>query len=311
MVSRSQALFAGLLLYALVLCAGPSAAHGNAAEATAFLPRWTWDLWILIPLALLACLYLRGLARSSIKATADRAINWWRVAAFASGWLCLAFALVSPIHWLGERLVSAHMIEHELVMVVAAPLLALARPISTSLWALPASWRRDIEAISLMNIVVTAWRRASDPLTATLVHGIAIWIWHAPALFDDAVSDAAVHRLQHLTFFGTALLFWWALFRRSTRDYGMAALHLFITMIHTSLLGVLLVLSPRLLYGADAAFAEICGLSPIEDQQLAGLLMWIPAGLIYAAAALTMAGLWIANASTDASKTDHHVVHAR
>ena len=93
----------------------------------------------------------------------------------------------------------------------------------------------------------------------------------------------------------TALLFWWALLRRPMHERGVAALHTAATMIHTGLLGVLLTLSPQLLYRAQVE--QVWGLSPLEDQQLAGLIMWIPAGLIYAGATLAFAGLWVAHAS--------------
>jgi putative membrane protein len=102
-----------------------------------------------------------------------------------------------------------------------------------------------------------------------------------------------MHRLQHLSFFATALLFWWAVVWKS--EYGAAAWHLFITMIHTGILGALMALSPRVLYAAQTASAW--GLTPLEDQQLAGMIMWVPAGTIYAAGALTMIALWVGSSS--------------
>ena len=139
-----------------------------------------------------------------------------------------------------------------------------------------------------------AWRHVIDPLNATILHGVAIWIWHVPVLFDLAVIEPAMHRLQHVSFLATALIFWHALLRRPARDYGTAALHVTVTMIHTGLLGALLVFSPHLLYRAQLEQTLTVGLPPLEDQQLAGLIMWIPAGLIYAGAALALAGIWIA-----------------
>jgi cytochrome c oxidase assembly factor CtaG len=139
--------------------------------------------------------------------------------------------------------------------------------------------------------VTMTWNWLSGGSHATLLHGIAIWVWHAPVLFDDAVTDVAIHRFQHLSFFVSSVLFWWSVFRRS--EAGAAAWHVFITMLHTSVLGALMALAPRVLYSAQTAFAAAWGLTPIEDQQLAGIIMWVPAGTIYAGATLALTAIWI------------------
>ena len=124
-----------------------------------------------------------------------------------------------------------------------------------------------------------------------MLHGIAIWAWHAPVLFDAAVTNVAMHRLQHLSFLLTAMLFWWSVLYCS--NAGAAAWHLFITMMHTGILGALMALAPRVLYQAQTATAAEWGLTPLQDQQLAGLIMWVPAGTIYAGAAIALTVLWI------------------
>ncbi len=110
-----------------------------------------------------------------------------------------------------------------------------------------------------------------------------------------ALKPSRLHRLQHLAFFGSAILFWWALLRRA--DPGAATGHVFVTMLHMSGLGALIALSPRLLYPVQTAEALRWGLTPLEDQQLAGLLMWVPAAPSYAAAALVFARMWITRSS--------------
>jgi cytochrome c oxidase assembly factor CtaG len=124
-----------------------------------------------------------------------------------------------------------------------------------------------------------------------VLHGIAIWAWHAPVLFDSAVTNVAMHRLQHLSFLLTAMLFWWSALYRS--NSGLAAWHLFVTMMHTSILGALMALAPKVLYQAQTESAAEWGLTPLQDQQLAGLIMWIPAGTIYAGAAMALMAIWI------------------
>ncbi len=276
--------------------AGPALAHGTAEPAG---PVWSFDPWVLTPLLALASLHLAGslaLARRAGEGgpqrhRAGRAQRSRRAALFVSGWLALAAALVSPLHWLGERLFTFHMIEHEIVMAVAAPLFVLARPAGTLLWALPGRARLAVGRAFNHGAVAGVWQAATGPRNATVLHGLAIWIWHVPAFFDATLGDVTLHRLQHLSFLLTALLFWWSVLRRSRA--GTAVWHLFVTMVHTGLLGALMALSPRVLYRMQTAQAPAWGLTPLEDQQLAGLVMWIPAETVYAGAALAMAAIWI------------------
>jgi cytochrome c oxidase assembly factor CtaG len=272
-------------------------AHGSVSHDLS--PVWTFDAWIVIPLLISALMYITGTILLWRRAGAGRGIQPWQVVAYGFGWLMLAGALVSPLHWLGERLFTAHMIEHEVVMALAAPLIAIARPFGAFLWALPKSIRINLQHIIKGRAFSSLRCALTMPLNATVLHGVAIWIWHAPVLFDAAVTNVAVHRLQHLSFLLTALLFWWAMVRRC--DYGAAAGHLFVTMLHTSVLGALMALAPRVLYRAQTVDALQWGLTPLEDQQLAGVVMWVPAGTVYAGAILAFAALWIRQSSRAAS----------
>jgi putative membrane protein len=265
---------------------------GSLCSATGDdLGEWTFDLWITGPLFGSGLLYLGGLAVLWSRAGAGHGVRCWQAAAFGAGWFALAFALVSPLHHAGEQLFTAHMLEHEIVMAVAAPLLVLARPAASFLWALPSPLRHGVGRIIRTRAVAAPWRILTTPLAATVLHGATIWAWHAPALFDAAVVNLPLHRLQHVSFLLTAILFWWAMVRRSNR--GEACGHLFVTMTHTGLLGALMTLAPHVLYRVQTAHSPAFGLTPLEDQQLAGLVMWIPAGTIYAGAALAFAALWI------------------
>jgi cytochrome c oxidase assembly factor CtaG len=253
-------------------------------------PSWSFDPWIVTPLLVFAVAYVAG-----IGTLRRRSRRWqvasWQPAFFCAGWLSLAASLLSPLHWLGEHLFTFHMIEHEIIMAVSAPLLVLANPVGALLWSLPHRIRIRAGRLMRHNAVHAAWKWLSAGSRATALHGVAIWVWHAPVTFDAAVTNVALHRLQHLSFFLSAVLFWWSVFRRS--ETGVAAWHVFITMLHTSLLGALMALAPRVLYGVQTAGAMAWGLTPLEDQQLAGIIMWVPAGTIYAGAALALAMIWI------------------
>lgn len=294
---------------ALVLPSDSSAHGGDLGELWLTDPAWTSDLKVIAPLYISAILFLVGTVRLWRRAGHGRGVRRWQVACFWSGWTVLALALLSPLHWLGERLFTAHMVEHELLMVIAAPLLVLARPGSTMLWAFPGPWRPLIGGVTRLPVLGTTWRFVRAPFPATLLHGVALWAWHMPGLYDRVLENALAHWLQHLSFLLSALLFWWALLYGSVRSrgYGASFLYLFVTSLHTGLLGVLLTVSPRLWYPRQVAAAAEWGLTPLEDQQLAGLVMWVPAGLVYAAAALTLVALWIRRSGPEAVRQAHAV----
>jgi cytochrome c oxidase assembly factor CtaG len=278
---------------AMAAFAGPAAAHGD--EAHGLEPAWTFDPWIVIPLLLTGLLYGFGSVRLSLRARAGH-YRSGHAFAFWTGWLALAGALVSPLHWLGEHLFTFHMIEHEIVMAAAAPLIVIARPVGLFFWALPRQGRQAM--LRMFQALRGAWRTLTGGNVATLLHGLVIWVWHVPLLFDAAVSNTALHRLQHLSFFLAAILFWWSVLWVS--DRGIAAWHLFVTMMHTSVLGALMALAPRVLYVAQTRTAADWGVTPLEDQQLAGIVMWVPAGTIYAGGALVLLALWISKSGTGA-----------
>jgi cytochrome c oxidase assembly factor CtaG len=225
------------------------------------------------------------------------------VLCFVAGWLALAIAVASPLHDLSRRFFAAHMAEHELVMLVAAPLLVLARPLPVMLWALPRSWRRPVGQGTGVLAYLVGWEFLTLPLIATILHAAAIWLWHLPPLFDAALTNEALHWLQHLTFLLSALLFWWAMLELR-RPRASAIAYLFLTALHTGFLGVLLSIAPRPLFPAQARLAAAYGADPVSDQQLAGLIMWVPAGIFYVVAGLAIAGLWIAR-SGDAHAQSH------
>lgn len=267
-----------------------SICFGSGQEA-----GWTVGPAILAPLLLIGVLYLAGAARLRARSRRNRADRLREMVLFGAGWLVLELALVTPLHALSQRLFSAHMIEHELMMAVAAPLLAASAPGGALMWALPRRWRGATGSLLHAGWLKACWRQASRPGVATLLHGVAIWIWHVPGLFEAALREGPLHYLQHASFLGTALLFWWVVLPRRGNGHAMGAsvMHLFLTSMHTGLLGVLLVFSPRLWYPAYIGASGLWELTPLEDQQLAGLVMWVPAGLVYGAAALWLAGLWI------------------
>jgi putative membrane protein len=287
--------------FLVILCwfalQGSAAAHGDPADAFGSAATWTYDPWVVIPLYASATLYFIGTRRLWSHAGHGRGVRHWQAACFWCGWTFLALALISPLHWLGEHLFVAHMIEHETLMVVAAPLLAVARPVGAFLWALPHSWRTSIGGAARHAVIVAPWNVVRNPLVATILHGLALWAWHMPVLYNTVLTNITMHRLQHASFFFSATMFWWSLFYGPlrVRGYGMAVGALFFTSLHSAVLGIFLTLARQPWYPQQGEFAAQCGLTPLEDQQLAGLVMWVPPGIIYLGFALYFAARWISD----------------
>lgn len=237
-----------------LLAASPAAAHevaGGGGPAD--------DTRIALGLSFaLAAVYGRGVLRLWGRAGRGRGVPVWRAGCFLVGVVLLVAAYGSPLHALGGRLFVAHVVEHELLIVVVAPLLALGRPFAPMLWGLPRGWRRPVGA-ALRHPALTLWGRSGP---ATLLHAAAVWAWHAPAAYGGALSDPVFHWLQHASLFGTALLFWHAMLGRGGRArQGSALFALFVTALHTAFLGILLTAARSPLYPGQSGAAGP-GVSP-------------------------------------------------
>jgi putative membrane protein len=239
-------------------------------------------------------IYGAGVARLWTTAGAGKGVSYWRAGAFAAGWAALAAALSPRMDEWSDTWLSVHMVQHEMLIVVAAPLMALGAPLVATLWALPAGARRALAGRVRNTAVPALWGAATAPGVAMLLHAVALWTWHLPRLYDYAVAHDSVHVLEHLSFFVTAAVFWWAIAngRYGRSGYGAAVVYVFATGLHSGLLGALLTFSPRVWFAAYA-MPHGAGLSPLEDQQLAGLLMWVPAGFLLVVGALVFFAAWL------------------
>ncbi len=255
--------------------------------------RWNFEAWLASLLAASALLYAWGVAALWRKAGIGRGIRTVEVARFVLGGIALAAALLSPLDVLGGRSFAMHMVQHEMLMVVAAPLLVLARPLEAWAWALSPGARRAFAAVTRLALVRGVWRGLTSPVGAWCVHALALWIWHLPVLFVAALTNQPLHVLQHACFFASALAFWWAVFGCGVRaPDAVSVACLFTTMLHTSALGALLTFAPTPWYAHDTQRA-LFGLTALEDQQLGGLVMWVPGSLAYVIAGLAIVGAWL------------------
>lgn len=236
---------------------------------TAPAPEEAWTRWNLDP-PLLAGLVLLALAYGTMRRAEPGAAV--RDGCFAAAWLLLWVAFVSPLCALASALFSARVAHHLLLIAVAAPLLAAAVPIG--------AWSDRL--------------RGPAPLfLATLAQTVAVWIWHAPAPYALALSDSAVYWAMQASLLGSAVAFW-TLLRVMADEGGRAISALLATLAQMGLLGALITFAPHPLYAPHFLTTAAWGFTPLEDQQLAGLVMWIPAGLPYLLAALRILSGWLA-----------------
>ncbi|QRM35272.1 cytochrome c oxidase assembly protein [Microvirga sp. VF16] len=266
-------------------------------------PEQLWTSWslspvVVLPLILVAFVYLRGL--SAIDSNARPTVV--QRAFFTAGVGCLAVALVSPLCRMASTLAWAHMVQHVLLVVGVPLLLVLSRPGRALLAGVPANLRIKLER----------WRHASvavQPhvylLVSFVLYGLNIWIWHIPALYQGALLNVGLHVLMYAMLLVVSLVFWHSIidtYRAPSAASGLATMLLFFTFLHTALLGLLLALSPRIWYPLMALRGASWGLPPLDDQRLAGLIMWIPMGGIYFVAALAIMARLIAGSGQASSK---------
>ena len=253
---------------------------------------WNCDPWILASLSLALGFYLTGLLRiaSSVR---SKLLGARRCLSFIAGIATLFVVLISPLDGLDDQLFSAHMAQHMVLMMVAPPLLLFGRPALAWLWALPLPARRMIGRVWVKTGLGHFLHEIGRPAAVWILCSAALWFWHIPAPFGWSLANEKVHALEHMCFFGTSLLFWSLVLEPIAKrriDYGVAIVFVVTFGLQMGLMGALLTFAGHPLYAAYSQTTEQWGLSPLEDQQLGGLSMWIPASLIH----LTTLGVLVA-----------------
>ncbi|CCD87269.1 conserved protein of unknown function [Bradyrhizobium sp. ORS 285] len=277
----------------------------GSAEAV-FGHGWPLEAPTIVPLALATGLYAFGVSRA-VRENRTELISIRRTLAFTAGMLVLLIALDSPLDTMSEDLFSAHMVQHLLLMLAAPPLLIASDCLGIFLRGVPAPGRKRI---------VRFWHGARLGLASdALMHPLLVFIlfnagfvfWHAPGPYRWALQNDAIHILEHLSFFISALMFWSVVLpapgHARRLAHGPALLLIVATAVLSGLPGALMIFAPRPLYPVHAEGVMKWGLNLMQDQQLAGLIMWIPAGSSYVlAAALVFLG-WLNEAETRASRS--------
>ena len=277
---------------ALLVLAAPHAALAHSGEPPAphdLWQAWQWEPGVVAALLASALLYGGSVGRLWRRAGRGRGITEWQVGYFAGALLVIALALLSPLAGLSEALFSAHMVQHILLMNVAAPLLVWGITPTFFLWLWPTTPRRRLARWWQRHMgLQRLWQFVCQPLVAWAIYALTLWIWHAPRFYQAALANQNIHLLEHSGFMAGALLFWWVLAqaRRNALQLGAALLFLFTTALHSGLLAAIITFARRPLYPIYAPYGFAWGLTPLSDQQLAGVIMWVPVGFVYLAALL-------------------------
>jgi len=285
------------LLVAAVLALVPAsvAAHGAAPPAPEFpavLLAWTWEPLAVLGLIALAVAYLI-VSRTVARRHPGHPIPPLRRAAFWAGLAVLGIALLSPIDTYADVLLSVHMVQHLLLMLVAAPLLLLAAPMTTLLQAVgPAPRKRIVGWLHSPILKV-----ATFPLLAWCVFAAVNWGWHFSPLYNQALENDALHAIEHLVFLGAALLFWFPVIGIDPGPWRMPhparLFYLFLAMPQNSFLGVAIMSAGAVLYPHYASVERTWGPTPLEDQAIGGLVMWTVGDVVFLLGMGLVVAAWV------------------
>lgn len=272
---------------------GALLAHGGAPPA----PHDLWGAWNFEPTLVLGLL-LVGLAYHRGRPRSPAVTSLWRRRAFAAALGTLVLALVTPLDALAGALASAHMVQHVLLILVAAPLLAFSAPSSALLRGSPPAmrqvssrWRRRL------GVARDGLRGVRQPVVLWLAHVATVWFWHAAVPYDAALGNRVLHIVEHAMFLFTGVAFWHVVLSSrggpSRVSPGLGVLLVFGMALQSAFLSALLTFAPSSWYAGYATTTAPWGLDPLADQHLAGAIMWVPGGFVYPAVALMLMVGWL------------------
>jgi putative membrane protein len=272
----------------LIVWTAPARAH--IADGDRVLTDWHWRWDVVSVLVIFATLYIRGWLR--LRATGGEA-KLSQLGFYAIALIAIGSALLSPLDDLASYLLIAHMVQHEMLIMVAPPFILLANPVPVFLWGLGGNRRSPVRHLLTRQ---SAIRRVRDFLgwmpVAWSLYVINLWAWHYPALYDAALRVSWIHNLEHVLFFVTALVFWWPVIQpvslSAPIQHGMRILYLFFAATQDTILAGLIALSREVLYPHYQTAPRLWDLTPQEDQIGGGIIMFAVGSTTYAIAILIL-----------------------
>lgn len=270
---------------------------GVAVTPHDVLTAWSFDPVVILGLAVTALLYRRGLGRLWAGGGRGRAVSTRRAWSAAAGLGVIALAILSPLDAAAEALFAAHMVQHLLLVLIAAPLLLAGRADTVVTRGLPLAWRRAVA-----RVVAPRARRlgAVGAVLAAALYTVIVLAWHVPALYDLAVDTPVVHGLEHVTMLLAALLFWAVVGVGRVRPTGAGPAAAFVVGLAMGGLAALLSFASGPWFAAHLDTTAAWGLTPLADQQMAGGIMWVPGGIVYLLVSALGIVRWIRDDETTA-----------
>jgi len=238
-----------------------------------WLTQWNWEPSILIATVLITGLYLYAIGPLRKRYFPEEPVKTGQTVSFLLGIFFMFLSLVSPLDELGDSyLFSAHMVQHLVLTMIGPPLLVIGTP----------GW--FIKPLVRNKIAFRVAKALTYPAVAFVLYNVDFWLWHAPPLYNATLENQNIHILEHLTFIVFGILNWWPMFSQSKDlprlSIGGQVLYLFLSGMPSVLLGAGLTFSPPL-YAPYIAAPRVWGISAATDQQLGGLIMWVPVSISY------------------------------
>jgi putative membrane protein len=273
-------------------------AHGNHAEniANPFQLKWIWDPTLIFFL-LLAVFYARGITSNR----SSHLVKRWQVLLFFCGIAVLSVAYLPPVDTLSDQLFSAHMVQHLLITSVGVPLVIFGVPSLVILKGFPPSLKRKVAVPFLKSSFLKNFLKlVHRPLPALLLYEGTLWLWHIPKFYDLALLNDAIHLLEHSCMAYAAMNFWPFIIdpkpMRSPLNYPVRILMLLLVMTLDMALSAALTYSGKVWYAYERIpMPSWWKWNHLQDQQLGGLIMWVPGGVIWLIALITIFSLWMRN----------------
>jgi cytochrome c oxidase assembly factor CtaG len=258
---------------------------------------WLFTPSIVIGLISLVVLYVYFISLDRRDGHWGQDIRGRHVAFFFAGILVLYLALQSPLDDISDTtLFSAHMTQHILLGLIGPVLLAS---------SIPTRWLRTLLRIPIVGQLLSFFTK---PIVALLLFNIDLWVWHLPAFYEGALRDTNVHVLQHLLIIATGTLFWLTILHDITPARSLSYLTkialLFFSMVSSGILGAIFCFAGNTIYTFYGNAPLSFGLTPLDDQQLAGAIMWVPGGGIFFVALLLTFAAWLKNEDRKGAKFD-------
>jgi putative membrane protein len=302
-----------MLIGVLLLVPVPVLAHGAEAPVPSFpsvLLEWRFDPTAVVPLLVVAAVYVWAVRRVDATHPRNRHPRH-RTWLFMGGLVAIGVALVSPVEAYEGLLFSVHMVQHMLLELVAAPLLLAGAPVTLALRVSSPAVRRRLLAVLQSRVVHVI----SFPVIAWVLFAAVNWGWHFSTLYDQALENDLLHYLQHATFLGAALLFWWPAIGADPSPWRlphpMRLFYLFLAMPQNSFLGVALLQTSSVLYPHYVTNGRGWGPSPLEDQHLGGVLMWVMGDMAFLAGMAVVVALWVRHEERRTSRLDARLAAER